>query len=708
MNRLPAVAVAVLMSVSVAHAADTPAAKPKGRGAKPVKAAAAESVLDARERAQQMLNRFSFGARPGDVEKLVADGPDGARKWFEQQLDPKNIKDGECDRRLRDYPTLFMGAAQIQQTYPDRGTIGRVVDGKIPYPGDSQLAAVYEVQTRKMEIERDNKQNVKQFQMADEEKAKLRETAMRIGSELYAMPKKERMDALLKMSVDDRIAFARYVPDQIKYPLLNDWTPKERGFFYVMSSGSPDASYRALDELAQGAIMRDILTERQLQAVMTDFWFNHFNVYGPKDQDRWYMAPYVRDAIMRNALGKFPDLLMATATHPAMMVYLDNWLSIGPDSPQNNPANGKKGAKGLNENYAREVMELHTLSVNGGYSQADVTQLAAVLTGWTVDHPELAGPFVFDAKKHQPGDKQWMGQTIKAGEADEALGALKQLAMSPKTAHFIAWKLAQRFLADDPPASVVDKMAATYTSTGGDIKAILRTLVDSQEFNSHRYFRNKVKTPVEFVASVFRSTATDPTNPGAIVNTIANMGEPMFRKIEPTGYYITADKWMNTSALLDRLNFALSLTSNRVGGQRFDSAKLLALGLMSQPAGTSPQMLASNSVLPEMSAHAVRASQQMAAKREARSDEMDGMPAAQAEPATRASGADAHATGTGAELALSVLETSLVGGRVSAQTNRLIMQQTGKSAEDGGPANAPAKLDMLAALVIGSPEFQQR
>lgn len=672
------------------------------------KTISADAPLNTRERAQQMLSRFSFGARPGEVERLVADGPDGADKWFEQQLKPESIPDAEWSRRMRDYPTMKMSAVQIQQTYPDRGTLRRIMEGKQPYPGDPDLAAVYEVQVHKYQLEQDAKQNAKLFNVSEEDKQKGREAAAHIGADLYAMPRQERMHALLKMSVDDRMTFCRYISGQLRNALLADFNPREREYFYVMSTGNADSSYRALDELYQATLLRDILSERQLQAVMTDFWFNHFNIYAPKDQDRWYMVPYVRDAIGRNALGKFPDLLMATATNPAMMVYLDNWISIGPDSPSN-MRNGKKGPRGLNENYAREVMELHTLSVNGGYSQADVTSLAAILTGWSIDHPEMAGPFIFDPKKHEPGDKQWLGQTIKEGEAAEGLTALKQLAMSPRTAHFISWKIAQRFLADDPPASVVDKMTATYLATGGDIKQILLTLVHSPEFNSHRYFRNKVKTPVEFVASVYRSTATDPTNPAVIVQTVANMGQPLYRKLEPTGYYITADHWMNTSALLDRLNFALQLTSDRLGGQKFDSSRLLALGLMSQPAGLSPQALASANDAPmEPQVRAVRASQVTNKKPMQDMQEEESAAEMPREEPTVASGANAQATGTGAELALSVLETSLIGGHVSAQTNNLILQQIEKPAKDGGPANAPAKLDMLSALVIGSPEFQQR
>ena len=304
-----------------------------------------------------------------------------------------------------------------------------------------------------------------------------------------------------------------------------------------MASGV-GAQYQIGQELAQAKMVRAILSERQLQEVMTDFWFNHFNVYIAKDSDQWYTTSYERDVIRRNALGKFGDLLLATAQSPAMLVYLDNWLSIGPDSLANgvNPANprSKPGNKGLNENYGREIMELHTVGVNGGYTQADVTNLSAILTGWTVNNPGLAGGFQFDPKRHEPGTKVWLGHRIGSGQPfviqggpavdaevaarqapamndsmdemsmgggaeqkavalasspgnagmKEGLEALNLLAHSPQTAHFISWKIAQRFVADDPPPALVDRMAKTFLSSDGDIKAVLRTLVASPEFNS--------------------------------------------------------------------------------------------------------------------------------------------------------------------------------------------------------------------------------
>jgi len=489
----------------------------------------------------------------------------------------------------------------------------------------------------------------------------------------------------MQMPVDDRIAFTGNgnAPNDQKNQLLADFTPRERELFYAMASNA-NASYVAAQELQQAKIVRAVLSQRQLQEVMTDFWFNHFNIDTRKDSDQWYTTAYERDAIRPNALGKFRDLLLATAKSPAMMVYLDNLNSIGPNSIANgggNP-NGKRGNRGLNENYAREVMELHTVSVRGGYSQADVTQLARILTGWGVDQPGQGGGFLFDPKKHEPGTKQWFGQTITDDGFNEGLRALNFLAASPKTAQFISQLLAQRFVADDPPQPLVDRMAQTLLASDGDIKAVLRTMVQSPEFNSRRYFRNKVKTPMEFVASTLRSTATDPSNPGALVRTLSDMGMPLYQALPPTGYYITADIWMNSTALIDRLNFALQLTTNKTGGIKFDAPKLLAMGLMSRPAGVVQPAnfgLGSDAAPP----HAVKISQNRSAP-----------------PVYISSGADE---------ALNVLESTLVGSGVSQKTNELIRAQMELQPGTPAPAQNPTDmLNILTALVMGSPEFQLR
>jgi uncharacterized protein (DUF1800 family) len=704
-------------------ATDAPRVKAKSitKGAGKVAGAKAAAVvaLTERERAVQILDRFTFGARPGDVDRVMAMG---TQNWFEQQLTPEAIKDPALDKRLGDFPTLTMTPEQALTVFPDRGTVQQVADGKRAYPADPLLAAMYEVQVAKLMQEKARRTPDASGNLPAEptdaekaaEKAEGQATAARVAGELFAMAKGARMAALARMPVEDRIAFTTYVGGDQKNELMADFTPREREIFLAMQS-RVGAQYQIGQELAQAKMVRAVLAERQLQEVMTDFWFNHFNIYIAKDSDQWYTTSYERDAIRKNALGKFGDLLLATAQSPAMMVYLDNWLSVGPDSLANgvNPANpkSKAGNKGLNENYGREVMELHTVGVNGGYTQADVTNLAAILTGWTVNQPNLAGGFQFDPKKHEPGTKTWMGHRVGSG-ADfviqgasaaavakaavattmpdemsmdgmmgvasgsagaeqravalamtpgnegmrEGLEALNLLAHSPQAAHFISWKIAQRFVADDPPPGLVERMAATFLQSGGDIKAVLRTLVGSPEFNSKKYFRNKVKTPMEFLASAYRTTLTDPSNPGALVNTMKTMGMPLYYALPPTGYYITADHWMNTGALVDRLNFASQLTSGKFAGQKFDAAKVVALGLLSEGAG-----------------------------------------------ATAAKTADVSA---GTEIALRVLEGTLVGGDVSAKTNELLHQQIRQAEEQG---MAPGDLlNLLTALVMGSPEFQVR
>jgi uncharacterized protein (DUF1800 family) len=658
--------------------------------------------LSPRERAVQILNRFTYGPRPGDVERVVALGAD---KWFEQQLNPEAIPENELNKRLNDFPTLKMSAEKLLSTFPDRGTIQQVVQGKKPYPTDDPLLqSVYEVQVYKLMQEQDKTRHPERTEPADVEKDAAKKvdaaTASRIAGELFAMPKGQRMALLDAMPVMDRIAFANNVPGDQRTTLFNDMTPRERETIYAMQGGV-GSTYRAYDELAQARVVRSIVSERQLEQVMTDFWFNHFNVFFNKDSDQWYTTAYERDAIRPHALGKFRDLLLATAESPAMMVYLDNWQSIGPGSVANgvdpkNP-NAKVGNRGLNENYGREVMELHTVGVNGGYSQVDVTHLAAILTGWGVDRPNQGGPFLYDPRKHEPGTKEWFGYTIdeqgkivsgpQASPATAAaiaqsnaavvaktdasagmkqgLTALTLLASSAKTAHFISYLMAQRFVADGPPAGLVDKMAATYMASDGDIKAILRTMVRSPEFGSHRYFRNKVKMPDEFVASAFRATATDPQNLGALVGLEAGpLGEPLYKALPPTGYYVTSDVWMNTQSLLARLNFSDQLTHNRFANQKFDSSRVLALGLMSQ----RDTNLTAGELGLAVSYSAVKSA------------------------------------GSGPDVALKLLEASLIGGEISASTDTFIRGQLAQQPN----TNPTETLNLLTALLLGSPEFQLR
>jgi uncharacterized protein (DUF1800 family) len=651
---------------------------------KPVKPAAL-TPLSPRERVEQMLDRFTFGPTPGEVDQVFAEGTD---KWLTQQMQPGSIPDPVLARRLGDFPTVSMSAAQAIAVFPDRAQVNAVANGTEEPPNDPLLHAVFDVQYYKLMQERDKKKadgtTAPAPEPTEEEKAaqhKLDQAnASKIFGDLFAQPKNQRMKAILALSVQDRIVLTtnnNLTGDQRNH-LFAEFTPRERETFLAMS-GQVSSSGNLINELAQARMVRDILSERQLEAVMTAFWFNHFNIYGPKDSDQWYTASYERDVIRGHALGSFHDLLLATAQSPAMMVYLDNWLSIGPNSLADgvNPQNpkSKKGNKGLNENYGREVMELHTVGVNGGYTQADVTSLSAILTGWGIDRPNDGGPFQFDYKRHEPGPKLWFGNIIDdngnvtkvdprkpasaaslaPGNAmatpdsiKQGLAALNILATAPQTAHFISYLLAQYFVADVPPPALVDRLQKVFLDSHGDIKTVLRALIASPEFNSRQYFHNKVKTPEEFVASAFRATATDPQNPGALVNQLNVMGMPLYRALPPTGYYLTADQWMNSTALVDRLNFAYQLTNGKFANQTFDAARVVALGLFSAPPS---------------------------------------------------------APVNGTQVALHVLEATMIGAPVSAQTNQLIDKQLAQQPASATPSDT---LNLLTALVMGSPEFQLR
>lgn len=315
-----------------------------------------------------------------------------------------------------------------------------------------------------------------------------------------------------------------------------------------------------LEELSEAKILRAILSTAQLQEVMTDFWFNHFNVFAEKGLDKLFIGPYERDAIRPYALGKFRDLLQATARHPAMLFYLDNWLNTDPNSLV---ARGKK--IGINENYAREVMELHTLGVNGGYSQEDVTTLAHVLTGWGLSESKELGQksvFYFDPRRHDYSNKVLLGYDIRGGGEGEIVQVLDMLAQNQATAKHIAYELAQYFVADEPPQTLVNKLAATFQSSGGDMVTVLRTLFHSPEFWDLKYAQNKFKPPFRYVVSALKANAIEP--PGdlkAIQGAINQMGEPLYRCLTPNGYSNTNDQWLNSDALLKRIDFSKKLLS---------------------------------------------------------------------------------------------------------------------------------------------------
>jgi uncharacterized protein (DUF1800 family) len=402
-------------------------------------------------------------------------------------------------------------------------------------------------------------------------------------------------------------------------------------------------------ELQAAKVVRAVTSERQLEELMVEFWFNHFNVFAGKGDVRWYVSAYEREAIRPYAMGRFPDLVRATAHHPAMLFYLDNWLSAKPNFIV--PVGPNRGRRaGLNENYARELMELHTLGVDGGYTQKDVTEVARAFTGWTIDRPQTDAHFIFRPVMHDTGEKIVLGQRILAGGGrDDGERVIEILTRHPSTARFIATKLVRRFVSDTPPPALVARVAGSYMSTGGNIPAMLRTIFESPEFSSEDAYRAKIKKPFEFVASAVRALGgtTDAQGGMALARVSAEIGEPLYQAQPPTGYADRGEVWVNAGALLARMNFALGLASGRYPNVSVELPSLVAGADPSAPAIVLDRLLVA-------------------------------IVADQAGPETRA-----------------VLAAQLK----EPQITRL-------SPDDRGPANTDVA--KLAALVIGSPEFQRR
>src|ERR1019366_1458242 len=353
-----------------------------------------------------------------------------------------------------------------------------------------------------------------------------------------------------------------------------------------------------MNDLLSQRILRAAESDRQLNEVMVDFWMNHFNVFAGKGIDRFLLTSYERDVIRPHMWGRFEDLLMATAKSPAMLFYLDNARSIA--APENRPlfsqratfgarrfgrmdsmprlqANQQKG--GLNENYAREIMELHTLGVDGGYTQKDVTELARVLTGWTITRERDGGEgaeFIFRPFLHDAGSKVVLGARFPAGGGmQEGEKMIQILAHHPATAHHIAYKLCQRLVADEPPPALVNRVAAKFLATGGDLRQTVKAVISSPEFWSQDSYRSKVKSPFEYTISAVRAVNGKITDVTPIARALQQIGEPLYGAQPPTGYSDKADVWINTGALMNRLNFALALASNKLPGVQSDIVSLI-------------------------------------------------------------------------------------------------------------------------------------
>ena len=372
----------------------------------------------------------------------------------------------------------------------------------------------------------------------------------------------EKVGALKTMRLNSRELFELYPPPKVA---------AERG----MAMGETNAPRLIILELQQARLLRAVHSQRQLYEVMVDFWSNHFNVFAAKGADRWLMTTYDRDTIRPHALGKFRDLLLATAQSPAMLFYLDNWLSVSPNSAAmaRLPPNARR--RGINENYAREIMELHSLGVDGGYTQQDVHEVARCFTGWTLIRPRGDAEFSFEPRFHDQGAKTVLRTRFPAGGGmEDGMKIIELLARHPSTAKFISTKLVRRFVADDPPVPLVNRAADAFRRSDGDIRTVIRTILEAPEFYSEQAHRAKVKKPLEFVASALRATNAETRVTPQLLRYLGRMGEPLFLAQPPTGYPDVGASWTSPDMLLTRMNFAYDLTANRLDGARISPSIL--------------------------------------------------------------------------------------------------------------------------------------
>lgn len=479
------------------------------------------------------LNRLGFGPRPGDVATVTRMG---LAAYIEQQLHPSRIDDALVEARLARLSTLRLSARTIATDY---------------------------------------------YEPAQRERRERQRTA-------GATP--------------DAVAAA---PAEGAEPEMT--TPGAARSRRDAMSGAERGVLEVQQQLVEQRLVRAIDSERQLQEVLVDFWFNHFNVFAGKGAVRIYVGEYERDVIRPRVLGSFRDLIGAVAKSPAMLFYLDNWMSTDPKAPELRdalrreralqtgagrrpgmargaaarraagnaprrpaPAGGEtppqRAARGLNENYARELLELHTLGVDGGFTQADIVAVARAFTGWTIAGPRQGGPFAFVNALHDRTPKTVLGHVIDEGGIADGERVLDILSTHPSTARFIATKLARRFVADDPPAALVERAAQVFLTTRGDLRAVTRTIITSPEFFAQAAWRAKTKSPLEFVVSAIRAVGGHADNAITVARTLRELGQPLYQAQPPTGYKDTADAWVNTGALLARMNAALALAGGRMRG----------------------------------------------------------------------------------------------------------------------------------------------
>jgi uncharacterized protein (DUF1800 family) len=581
----------------------------------------AAQKLTEEQRVVHVLNRLGFGVRPGDVQRVEKIG---LKNYIEQQLNPQTIDDSLLEAKLKSYPTLQLSTGELLARYPQPNQILRRLqrNGQLP----PELATL--VQQRQQA-----QQSQAQGQQQDDKSMAAPQQNKQADTSNAANPDAEKLIGEAQN--------AQLNPQQAAKQ--QDADPQRRAYrqaiMEYMRENGLENPQRIMYELDSSRVIRAVYSERQLQEVMVNFWENHFNIYAQKGADRWFLTSYDRDVIRPNALGNFRDLLEATAKSPAMLFYLDNFQSVSPNAQMNRAmfrrqqadiggggqmrAGGLFGGarmrdgearariqaeaarqqgqnaqqkprpqqqkRGINENYARELMELHTMGVDGGYTQKDVTEVARAFTGWTIYQPRgggiygddagqdsRAGTFNFAARMHDEGEKVVLGQKIPGGGGmEDGEKVLDILVAQPATAKFIATKLCRYFVSDDPSPALVARVADAFHRSNGDIRTTLRAIFYSPEFNSPEARRAKIKTPFELTVSAIRTLGADTDARPALIQWISKMGEPLYGYIAPTGYPDVATYWVNTGALLERLNFSLALVSNRIPGTRVDLSKFV-------------------------------------------------------------------------------------------------------------------------------------
>jgi uncharacterized protein (DUF1800 family) len=531
------------------------------------------------------LDRLTFGPRPGDIEALRKLG---LKKWIDRQLHPERIPENpQLAAKMEPLESLRMTQADAVKHYPPRQFIAAIAQGRQPMPEDPIERAAVERQIRRFKVKRDAGQGAE----ALEPVRKLDDLLSANEIKTLRSGTPEEKHTLLASIPEDRLDdVVIAMPQGLRGQLLAAASPELRRKLLLANAPQAVVAF----DLTEAKIYRAVLSNRQLEEQLVDFWYNHFNVFLEKGADRFLVPSYERDSIRPYVLGRFRDLLEATASSPAMLFYLDNWQSATPQPPPPGKAAPRRASRGLNENYARELMELHTLGVDGGYTQKDIIEVARCFTGWTIRDPRAGGSFFYNDRMHDKGEKVVLGVTIPAGGGKEdAEKVLDILAAHPSTAKFISSKLARRFVADDPPPALIERMAKTFRESRGDIREVMKTMITSKEFFSQGAYRAKVKSPFEMIASAVRATGADVDFAAPLVNQIAQLGEPLYRKLEPTGYSSANAEWMNSASLLARLNFALALAQNRLPGVRVDQSRFV-----SDPLQVARQVLFTNPTAP--------------------------------------------------------------------------------------------------------------